>query len=78
MHLWNSGFHVMAMADWLSMWRMVGEDMSCPSSESKSLSQVASLAVWVPAIYSASVLERAMVGCFLELQLVAPPPRVKT
>ncbi len=68
----------MAMADWLSMWRVVGEDMSCLSSESKSLSQVASLAVWALVMYSALVLERATVGCFLELQLTVPPPKVKT
>ena len=67
----------MAMVDWLSMWRVVGEDMSCLSSESKSLSQTASLAAWAPAMYSASVLERVTVGCFLELQLTAPPPKVK-
>jgi hypothetical protein len=67
----------MAIADWLLTWRVVGEDMSCLSSESKSLSQMASLVAWAPAMYSASVLERATVGCFLELQLMVPPPKVK-
>ena len=68
---------MIAMVDWLLMWRMVGEDMSYLSSESKSLSQVASLAAWAPAMYLALVLERVMVGCFLELQLMVPHPKVK-
>jgi hypothetical protein len=51
----------------LLMWRVVGDDISCPSSERKSLNQMASLAVWVPAMYLASVLKRATVGCFFEL-----------
>jgi len=68
----------MAIADWLSTWRVVGKDMSCLSSESKSLSQTASLVAWAPAMYSALVLERATVGCFFKLQLMAPPPKVKT
>ncbi len=51
--------------------------MSCLSSESKSLSQVASLMVWALAMYLASVLERVTVGCFLELQLMVPPSKVK-
>ena len=68
---------MIAMADWLSTWRMVGDDESYPSSESKSLSQTASLAAWALVMYLASVLERATVDCFLELQLMAPPPKVK-
>ena len=66
-HSWNSGFHVIAMADWLLTWRVVGNDISCPSSERKSLNQMASLAVWAPPIYLALVLERATVGCFGKL-----------
>ena len=69
---------MIAMVDWLSTWRVVGDDVFCLSLERKSLNQMASLVVWVLAIYSASVLERATVGCFFELQLMAPPPKVKT
>ena len=42
------------------------------------LSQMASFDVSVTAIYSASVLDRATVGCLLNFQLTAPPEREKT
>ena len=42
------------------------------------LSQMASCDVSVTAIYSASVLERATVGCLLDFQLTVPPEREKT
>ena len=40
-------------------------------------SQSASFAACVAAMYSASVMDNAMIGCFLELQDTAPPSIVK-
>ena len=55
----------------------MGDDVSCLSLERKSLNQIAFLMVWVLAMYLALVLERATVGCFFKLQLMALPPKVK-
>ena len=46
-------------------------------SKNKTLSQVASFMVAVVAIYSASVLKRAMDGCFFDDQLMIPPAVTK-
>ena len=75
---WNSGLRAMAIADWLSMWRVVGESRSRPRSVSSHLNQMTSLVACVVAIYLASVLERATEVCFFELQLTAAPPSMKT
>ncbi len=48
-----------------------------PSSVNRSGSQVASFAVRVRAIYSASVDDSATVGCFFEHQLTGPPFSIK-
>jgi hypothetical protein len=37
----------------------------------------ASFAAWVAAMYSASVVDRATIGCFFELHEMAPPSIVK-
>src|SRR5712671_7744107 len=68
----------MAMADWLSIRRAVGEVWVGPSSDSSRLSHTASFATCTPAMYSASVLESVTEVCFFELQLTAAPVRVKT
>src|SRR5258707_6653873 len=65
------------MDDWLSMWIVVGSVVFCLRSLSNHLSHTTSFAACLPAMYSASVLDNAMALCFLELQLVAPPPSVK-
>src|SRR5258707_15149867 len=65
------------MDDWLSMWIVVGSVVFCLRSLSNHLSHTASFAACPPAMYSASVLDNATALCFLELQLVAPPPSVK-
>src|SRR5713226_3580597 len=75
---WNSGLCASAMDDWLSMWMVVGSVVSYLSSLSNRLSHTASFAACPPAMYSASVLDRATALCFLELQLVIPPPSIKT
>ena len=40
--------------------------------------QIASFVASLVAMYSTSVTESAMVGCFILFQLTAPPYRVKT
>lgn len=52
--------------------------MSMPRSVSSRLSHTASLAACAAAMYSALVLDRAVELCFLELQEMAMPPKVKT
>jgi hypothetical protein len=74
---WNLKFQAMAIADWLSMCRVVGEWISWPSSPSKHLNQTASFAACAPARYSASVLKRVTAACFLELQLIVVSPNMK-
>ena len=68
--LWNWGFLAIMMVDWLSMSRTVGSLSGSPTSLNRCRSHTSSFAVWAPAMYLASVLESAMNGCFLELQLV--------
>ena len=76
---WVMGNHdgSLLLADWLLTCKTVGEERSSPSSVSKRHSHTASLAACVVAIYSASVLERVMTFCFLQLQLMAAPANVK-
>jgi hypothetical protein len=73
----HSGFWAMAMADWLSMHRMVGPSIFCFNSISNRRSQTTSLAACVAAMYLASVLERATALCFFDPQLIAPPASMK-
>ena len=49
-----------------------------PSQIDILLSHTTSRAAIAPPLYSASVLKREMVGCFLLLQDIAPLPREKT
>ena len=59
------------------MCKVVGLVRSRPSLVSNHLSHTASFAAWVAVMYSASVLDRAMMGCFLDDQLMAAPARMK-
>ena len=68
----------MAMADWLSMWRVVGEFRSSPRSVRSHLSQMTSFVACMAAMYLASVLKRVTEVCFFELQLTVAPPSMKT
>ena len=52
---------------------MIGEDSGHVISLRNYCSHKASFMVWVAATYSASVVDRAMTDCFLELQLTVPP-----
>src|SRR5277367_51819 len=63
-----------AMAPWLSQKIVVGPLRSAESSERSLRSHMASFAACVRPTYSDSVLERVMMGCFFELQDIAPLP----
>ena len=47
-------------------------------SDMRFLSQIASFAAWVRAMYSASVVDREMVSCHLDDHDTAPPLSIKT
>ncbi len=70
--------HCKAIAPWLSQWIITGCTEFSEEKESswarKVFNQMASFVVWVWAIYSASQLERATLGCCLEDQLMASLP----
>jgi hypothetical protein len=51
----------------------VGSVCVCPNSSYRFLSQQASLPASDRATYSASVVDNAIVVCFLDLQVIAPP-----
>src|SRR5260370_42447392 len=68
----------MAIADWLSTWRVVGALMFCFILFSSLRSQTSSFAACAAAMYSASVLDSATALCFFELQLMAAPASKKT
>jgi hypothetical protein len=61
------------MADLLSLNRVVGVSMDSNNSERRRRNQTASLAAWVAATYSASVVDNVTNSCFLEDQETAPP-----
>ena len=71
---WNWGFDANAMADWLLSNSSAGEGCMKFNSMNKFLSQMAWVVAFELAMYSASVVDRATVGCFLEDQAMAPPP----
>ena len=62
----------------LSLYRHIGSFMSTPRSSSTHLSHTASHAATAAPMYSASVLDSAIVYCFLLLQEIAPLAREKT
>src|SRR6266481_6239367 len=61
----------------LSQWMVVAPSCAKPRNFNRDRSQTASFAPWQLAMYSASVLDVATVGCFLELQEIMPVPRLK-
>jgi hypothetical protein len=54
-----------------------GASTNCPKSDSSFYNQTTSHATIIAPMYSASVLNSAIVGCFLLLQLTAPFPKKK-
>src|SRR5882724_6514833 len=69
---WNWPSFDRAMADWLSQLSVIGEESGHVISPRNECNHRASFTVWVVATYSASVVDRATIDCFLELQLTAP------
>ena len=69
---WYTVFCAIAMADWLSMRRWVGPAQGRPRSADKVCNQISSFVAWAPAIYSTSVLDRAV-----EPSSGKPPPCIK-
>jgi hypothetical protein len=53
----------------------IGASSDCPKFESSFYNQTTSHVVIAALLYSASVLNNAIVGCFLLLQLRAPLPK---
>jgi hypothetical protein len=68
----------MAIDPSLSPRIVVGKICAKPSSENKFLNHQASRAALDKAIYSASVVDIAVIDCFLENQVIAPPAIMKT
>jgi hypothetical protein len=60
------------MADLLSQYSVIGYASGHATSARNMHIQSASLEVYVAAMYSASVVDRVTMGCFLELQETAP------
>ena len=76
--LWNCWFFTIAIDPSLSPLIVIGNSCGIPSSLYKFLSQQASRAASDNATYLASVNESAMVVCFLDFQVIAPPDTKKT
>ena len=68
----------MAIDPLLSPWIVVGKVCAKPNSENKFLNHLASRAALDRAIYSASVVDIAVMDCFLENQVIVPPAIMKT
>ena len=67
-----------AILPWLSVWMIVAAFCWNLKSFSNAGSQIASFAAFDAAIYSASTVERATVGCFLDDHETGLPAIVKT
>jgi len=63
-----------ATADWLSQCKTIGAVGGEVSDPARVHSHTASFMVCAAATYSASIVDRATIGCFLELQVTTPPP----
>jgi len=59
------------IADWLSEKRIVELRMMSKSWERREQSHRASFAAWVMATYSASVVDKAIISCYLALHETA-------
>ena len=66
---WKIGFLIIAMADILSQ-HIIGSSIFCCKSESNLLSQIASHAASIAAMYSTSAEDKATIFCFFELQAI--------
>jgi hypothetical protein len=51
----------------------VGDRILILTSPKKVRNQIASFVAWFAAIYSASTVDNATVGCFLDCQVIAAP-----
>ena len=72
------GFLASCMQPWLSHMMDVAPSCTYPTSANSCRSQIASFVHWLVAIYSASVVDNAMVGCFLHFHEMAPRPTRNT
>ncbi|KAG0599654.1 hypothetical protein M758_12G169300 [Ceratodon purpureus] len=75
---WCVGFFANAMHPWLSHMMVVASTWTHPTSPKSLRSQMTSLVLWLVAMYSASVVDKAIVGCLLQFHEMAPSPTKKT
>ena len=61
------------MADWLLQYRSISLDRGHSTSPRNMHIYIASLAAWVIATYSNSVVDSEIIACFLEFQDTVPP-----
>ncbi len=71
-HLWNWGFIVIDIDLSLSSSRRTGSFWINPSSPYRWWSYIASCTASKIATYSASVVDKAIVVCFFDIQVIAP------
>ena len=76
--LWNCGFFAIAMELLLSPLITVGLCWGYPSSSNKFCNEHTSCPASDRAMYSACIVERAILDCFLDFQVIAPPAAEKT
>ena len=62
------------MAAWLFQNIVVKVLSGIVSSPTNIWSHMASFVACVAAIYCASIIDNVIIGCFFELQVMAPPP----
>src|SRR5882762_2881867 len=74
---WNLLSFANAIGPWLSQLILIGPVDNPWISRRKARNHKASFAAWVCAMYSASVLNNAIMYCFFELQDMAPFPKWK-
>src|SRR5882724_7546931 len=74
-HTWYCPSLDSAIADWLSQWIVVVVVGDMAISPMKVHSHIASFIACAAMMYSASVVDSVIIGCFLELHVTAPPPQ---
>jgi hypothetical protein len=75
---WWVGFLASAMHPWLSHMMVVAPTCTSPTSAINFLNHMASLVHWLVAMYSASVVDKAIVCCLLQFHEMAPTPTKNT
>ncbi len=75
---WWVGFFASAMHPWLSHMMAVAPTCTSPTSAINFLNHMASLVHWLVAMYSASVVDKTIVGCLLQFHEMAPTPTKNT